>query len=195
MFVSGKEKVILCELICITKEWVELKRISGHHPEWSNPSVSAGSPAASCSRPCPDGFHVSLRMETPSTTLLGKLCQFSVTLRVKTFFLVFIRNVLFQIVPISSCLSLGIMEKSLAPSWYKYLPFRYLYIFMRCPLNLLFAMLNRSISHNFPLCKWYSNPLVTVMGLHWSLLCGSIISFVQFLKLQLNLTAVFIFCL
>lgn len=136
---------------------------------WSNPSASAESPADSCSRPCPDGFHVSLRIEIPSTTLLGKLCQFSVTLTIKIFFLVFIRNtrMMFQIVPISSCPWLGITEKSLAPSSL-HLPFRYLYIFMKYPLNFLFTMPDSSISHNFPLCKWCPNPLVTAMGLHWS---------------------------
>lgn len=76
-----------------------------------------------------------------------------------------------------------------------HIPALQVFVHIYVQINLLFAMLNRSISHNFPLCKWYPNPLVTVMGLHWSLSCGSIISLVQFFKLQLNLTAVFIFCL
>lgn len=129
-------------------------------------------------------------METPSTTLLANDAS-SVILTVKIFFLVFIRNMLFQIVPISSCPSLGITEKKTPSSLH--LPFRYLYIFMRYPLNFLFTMLNSSISHNFPLCKRCPSPLVTVMGLHWSLLCGSMISLVvHFFKLPLNLTTGFL---
>lgn len=59
------------------------------------------------------------------------------------------------------------------------------------PLNLLFSVLNISSSHNFPLHNLCPNPLVTVMGLHWSLSCSSIIS--QFFMLPWNIRSVFIF--
>jgi len=40
---------------------------SGDHPEifWSNLLAQAGSPSADCPGPCPDGFSIFPRIETP----------------------------------------------------------------------------------------------------------------------------------
>jgi len=112
-------------------------------------------------------------MDTPSTTSLGNFCQWSVTLMVKTFFLIFIGNLVFHFLPIVSCLSLGTTEKSLAPSSL-YLPFRYLYTLINDALSLLFSRLNSPRSLSFSFCKRCSSPLITVMFLHWSLSCSLI---------------------
>lgn len=161
---------------------------------WSNPSASAGSPAANCSRPCPDVFHVSVRMGTSSLTLLGKSCQYSVTLTVKTFFLVFDKEY-----AVSDCahqlLSFTGHHCKEPGSIFIISALQEFVHIYEIPLNLLFSMLSISSCHNFPSCNWCLNPLVTVMGFHWSLVCGSILSVAQFLNMPLHLTAVLIFCL
>ena len=69
---------------------------------------------------------LNISREGDSTTSLGSLFQFSVTLRGKKFFLMFRWNFLcFSLCPLPLVLSLGTTEKSLAPfSWHP--PFRYL---------------------------------------------------------------------
>ena len=69
---------------------------------------------------------MNVSREGDSTISLGSLCQGSVTLRGKKFFLIFRRNFLcFSLCPLPLVLSLGTTEKSLAPSsWHP--PCRYL---------------------------------------------------------------------
>ena len=69
---------------------------------------------------------LNISREGDSTASLGSLCQGSVTLRGKKFFLMFSWNFLcFSLCPLPLVLSLGTTEKSLAPSsWHP--PFRYL---------------------------------------------------------------------
>ena len=60
---------------------------------------------------------LNISREGDSTTSLGNLLQYSVTLRVKKFFLMFRRNFLsLSLCPLPLVLSLGTTEKSLAPS-------------------------------------------------------------------------------
>jgi len=60
---------------------------------------------------------LNISREGDSTTSLGSLCQCSVTLRGKKFFLMFRQNFLcFSLCPLPLVLSLGTTEKSLAPS-------------------------------------------------------------------------------
>jgi len=60
---------------------------------------------------------LNISREGDTTASLGSLCQGSVTLRGKKFFLTFRRNFLcFSLCPLPLVLSLGTTEKSLAPS-------------------------------------------------------------------------------
>jgi len=66
---------------------------------------------------------LNISREGDSTASLGSLCQCSITLRAKKFFLMFRWS--FSLCPLSLVLSLGTTEKSLVPSSWQP-PFRYL---------------------------------------------------------------------
>jgi len=117
--------------ICVTNLFCKIRKflVSQYHgiTEWSGlegTSVSHLGQPPCRSRVTYSRLHrttfrrlLNISREGDSTTSLGSLCQCSVTLRGKKFFLMFRWNFLcFSLCPLPLVLSLGTTEKSLAPS-------------------------------------------------------------------------------
>uniref|UniRef100_A0A8C3JB82 Symplekin n=1 Tax=Calidris pygmaea TaxID=425635 RepID=A0A8C3JB82_9CHAR len=109
-----------------------------------------------------------------STPSLGSLCQGSVTLTPKKFFLRLEWNFPWSsLCPLPLVLSLGTTEKSPAPSSFNP-PFRSLSAFRRSPLSLLLSRLKSPSSLSLSSSGRCSNPLIIFDALRWTLSSSSL---------------------
>lgn len=92
---------------------------------------------------------LNVSAEGDSMAALCSLLQYSVTLTVRSFLLIFRWNLMcFSLCPLSLAMSLGSSEKSLCPSFWPQ-SLQCFYALIRSPLCLLFFRLSREIRQTF----------------------------------------------